>query len=275
MTKSLGIHVILAGVLGMAACGSNDGSSNSVNTAQSEAPPAATGSPATAETPGSALAPPVTSAPSTGTGSTAAPSVVPTPSVPPAPSVSATPPASVAREALPVYREVTIPSGTRLPLELLTTVSSETSKIEGPVRARLTRDVEIDGMVAIPSGTELRGVITEADRAGRVRGRARVAFRFTEAEVRGASERLRTNPVVLVGEASTKEDAAKIGGGAVAGAVIGGLLGGGKGAAQGAAIGGGAGTGVVLSTRGDEISLASGASVTATLATGLTLQVPR
>ena len=80
---------------------------------------------------------------------------------------------------------------------------------------------------------------------------------------------------MLVGEESKKDDAVKIGGGAAAGAVIGGILGGGKGAATGAALGGGAGTGVVLATRGKEVGLASGASVTATLADAVTVQIPR
>ncbi len=266
MTKYLGIHLILACVLGATACGNNDRVTSSQPVPQEGADSSAPGG-----TPGSALAP----AAGEPTSTAAAPTTPATMSAPPAAAAPATSPAPIVRDALPTFRELTIPSGTRLPLELLTTVSSETSRVEGPVRARLTRDVDIDGVVVLPSGTELRGVITEAERAGRVRGRSRVAFRFTEAEVRGAIERLRTNPVVLVGEASTKEDAAKIGGGAVAGAVVGGLLGGGKGAAQGAAIGGGAGTGVVLSTRGEDVSLGSGASVTATLATELTLQVPR
>ncbi|MEQ1758649.1 MAG: hypothetical protein ABL986_10045 [Vicinamibacterales bacterium] len=168
-----------------------------------------------------------------------------------------------------------VPTGTKLPLELLTAVSSDKSTVESAVRARLTRDVVIDGVAAIPSGTILTGVVTEADRAGRVKGRSRVAFRFTEADVRGTPERLRTESLVYIGEDSVKGDAARIGGGAVAGAVIGGILGGGKGAAEGAAIGGGAGTGVVLATRGKEVEVASGASVTATLAGPLTIQVPR
>ena len=127
----------------------------------------------------------------------------------------------------------------------------------------------------MPVGTELKGVVTEAERAGKVQGRSRLAFRFNEAEVRGTPESIRTNALVFVGEESKKEDAAKIGGGAAAGAVIGAILGGGKGAAQGAAIGGGAGTGVVLATRGKDVEVASGASVTATLSEPLTVQVPR
>jgi hypothetical protein len=90
----------------------------------------------------------------------------------------------------------------------------------------------------------------------------------------GAREELRTNPVTFEGEATKGEDATKIGAGAVGGAIIGGILGGGSGAAKGAAIGGAAGTGVVLATRGRDVTLASGADVDSTLATPFYVQVP-
>ena len=248
MTKNIKIHVILALSTVLAACSGGEG----VNTAQTDvAAPVEAPAEAPARSAGSRRS---------STEERTAPRVA-----------EARQPAP----ALPVYREVSIPAGTELPLELLTSVSSETSTVESEVRARLTRDIDVDGTTALPSGTTLTGVITEAERAGKVKGRSRLAFRFTEAEVRGTPERLQTNAIVLVGEASTKSDAAKIGGGAVAGAVIGGLLGGGKGAASGAAIGGGAGTGVVLATRGKDVERESGASVTATLAAPLILQVRR
>ena len=107
-----------------------------------------------------------------------------------------------------------------------------------------------------------------------MRGRARLAFRFTEAEIDGGREDLRTNPVSFEGEATRGEDATKIGAGAVGGAIIGGILGGGDGAAKGAAIGGAAGTGAVLATRGREVTLASGTDVTATLASEFSVRAP-
>jgi len=60
------------------------------------------------------------------------------------------------------------------------------------------------------------------------------------------------------GEGSKKRDAATIGGGAGVGAVIGAIAGGGKGAAIGAGAGAAAGTGVVLLTRGKDITLKRG-----------------
>jgi hypothetical protein len=169
---------------------------------------------------------------------------------------------------------VTVPAGTALPLELLTALSSETSQVETPVRARLRQAVVVDGYTALPAGTVLHGNVTEVDRAGRVQGRARLGFRFTEAEFNGGREDLRTNPITFEGEATKGEDATKIGAGAVGGAIIGGILGGGDGAAKGAAIGGAAGTGVVLATRGREVTLAAGTDIAASLATPLSVRAP-
>ena len=196
--------------------------------------------------------------------------VAPTEVADPTPSLNARPQQSAPRAQ---WREVTVPANTALPLELMTALSSETAQVETPVRARLRQGVTINGVTAIPAGTVFSGNVTEVERAGRVRGRARVAFRFTEAEINGVTESLRTNPIVIEGEATKGEDATKIGVGAGVGAAIGGILGGGDGAAKGAAIGGAAGTGAVLATRGREVELASGADISATLASPIDIRV--
>ena len=188
-----------------------------------------------------------------------------------APAETGAPAAVAPREE---FREVTVPAGTVLPLELLTPLASDTAQIETPVRARVRESISVNGFTAIPAGSTLIGVVTEVAESGRVSGKARLAFRFTEIEANGARDRIRTNPLTYEAEATKGEDATKIGAGAGIGAVIGGLLGGGKGAAQGAAIGGAAGTGVVLATKGKEVSLPAGTDVAATLSEPLTLQVP-
>jgi hypothetical protein len=169
---------------------------------------------------------------------------------------------------------VTVPANTSLALELMTAVSSETAQVETPVRGRLRQDVMVDGYRALPAGAVLNGNVIDVARAGRVQGRSRLVFRFTDVEVDGGHQDLRTNPITFEGEASKGKDAAKIGAGAVGGAIVGGILGGGSGAAKGAAIGGAAGTGVVLATRGQEVTLEAGTDIAATLATPYFVQVP-
>jgi hypothetical protein len=173
----------------------------------------------------------------------------------------------------PVYKEVTIPAGTTLRLDLKSSVASDSSKVEDTVRAALRQPVVVAGDTVLPVGTELVGTVTDVARSGRVKGRARVAYRFSS--LRHDSERydIATATIAHQAEATKKEDAKKIAIGAGAGAAIGALLGGGSGAAKGAAIGGGAGTGAVLATRGEEVRRGPGADVTTRLTAPLTLRV--
>jgi hypothetical protein len=172
------------------------------------------------------------------------------------------------------WHELAIPAGTVLPLELETALSSETAQVEAPVRAKLKQAVVVNGVTALPEGAIVSGHVTSAERAGRVKGRASLAFTFNQLRADNLSAAIRTAPLSYVGEASRGEDATKIGAGAVGGAIVGGIVGGGEGAAKGAAIGGAAGTGVVLATRGKEVELASGTDLAATLAAPLTIRVP-
>lgn len=185
------------------------------------------------------------------------------------PSPADAPPAAPRAE----WRALTVPAGTALPLELITAVSSATATVETPVQARVRQAVVVNGYTVIPARTILTGEVIHVERAGRVQGRSRLAFRFNAIRLASGSEDFRTNPLTYVGEATKGEDATKIGAGAGIGGIIGGIVGGGKGAAKGAAIGGAAGTGVVLATRGNEVTLASGTDLAATLASPFTIRV--
>jgi hypothetical protein len=171
------------------------------------------------------------------------------------------------------YREVTLPEGTVLPLTLESSMGSDTSHVEDAIRGSLRESVAVNGRRVLPAGTILSGNVTDVEQPGRVKGRARIAFRFTT--LRHDAERydIQTDAIERIGEATKGEDATKIGVGAGAGAALGALLGGGKGAAKGAVIGGAAGTGAVLATRGKDVRLESGAEVDARLASPLTVRV--
>ena len=181
--------------------------------------------------------------------------------------------AAAAAVGIPTYREVTLPAGTTLPLELKSAVASDTSNVEDVVRATLRRAITIGGQQVLPAGAEVVGAVTSAERSGRVKGRARVAFRFTSLEHAGDRYDIRTDSIARLAPATKGEDATKIGVGAGAGAAIGAVLGGGSGAAKGAAIGGAGGTGVVLATRGKEVRLAPGTTVNTKLTSPLTIRV--
>jgi len=189
--------------------------------------------------------------------------------------VAATQPAPPAA-AVPTadrFKEVTIPAGTRLSLTLENAISSDNSKPEDPVRAKLSHAIVVDGMTVVPEGAEVTGTVLDARRSAKVKGRGSVSLRFTQLRSAGKAHDIRTARISRVARATKGEDATKIGIGAGAGAVIGAVAGGKKGAAIGTAVGGGAGTGVVLATRGEEVRLGPGAAITTTLEAPVTILV--
>jgi len=170
-------------------------------------------------------------------------------------------------------REVTIPAGTTLTLRLGSTVSSKSSRVEDPVTATLRRAIVVDGVTVVPAGAVLSGHVIEATRSGRVKGRARIGVRFSNLRVGDTRYDIRTNPIARQARATKSEDTTRIGIGAGAGAVAGAIAGGRKGAAIGSAVGAAGGTGVVLATRGKEVSLGRGATVTTRLSEPLMIRV--
>jgi len=195
-----------------------------------------------------------------------------------APSAAATPaatPVSETSAAAPAYREVTLPAGTVLPVDLETSVGSDISRVEQPVHGRLRRAIVEHGVEVLPAGAAISGHVTAAQRPGKVKGVGYVAFRFTQLDTPGAgTSRISTALISRTAPATKKQDAMKIGAPAAAGAAIGAIVGGGDGAAKGAVIGGAAGTGYVLSTRGKEVRVGKGADLSVKLTAPLTVRVP-
>jgi hypothetical protein len=177
--------------------------------------------------------------------------------------------------AAEAWREITIPAGTTLPVVLDTTVGSDISRVEEPVRAHLSKPISVNGVTALPEGSVVNGVVTDAKRSGKVEGVAHVALRFETVSPRGEDERYRieTSSIGRTAHSTKKKDAVKILAPAAGGALIGGLAGGKKGVAIGTAAGAGAGTAYVMSTRGEEVHLAKGTPLTLKLAEPITIRV--
>ena len=104
---------------------------------------------------------------------------------PPSPSRSAPPE--------PELVELVVPADAVMGLQLETTVSSERAKVEDAVEARVTRDMRVGGRVAIPAGSIVHGTVTEVERGGKVRERARLSIRF-HTVVLGNGDRWRCAP---------------------------------------------------------------------------------
>lgn len=180
---------------------------------------------------------------------------------------------TAARE--PQTREVTLESGTSLPVVLDTPVSSEGSQVGDEVRGHLSKPIMVDGETVLGTGTVVDGVVSAVERSGRVKGRAHLAFRFEGLTPDGGARRpVAASPYARTAEATKKKDAVKVGAPAAGGALIGAIAGGKKGALVGGAIGAGAGGAVVMSTRGDEVHLVRGTVVTVRLTEALRIDVP-
>ncbi|HJU43526.1 MAG TPA: hypothetical protein VJ691_11950 [Vicinamibacterales bacterium] len=176
----------------------------------------------------------------------------------------------------PEFVDLTVPSDAVLGLQIERTISSELARVEDRVDARVTRDVRVADRIAIPAGSTVRGSVSEVDRGGRVKGKARLAIKFhTIVLADGTQLPLKTDPVVREGQSPGGESAAKVGGAAIGGAILGAILGGGKGAAIGGAVGAGAGTAAAMTNDRNPATLAAGTTVTVRMQAPITVTVQK
>ena len=193
----------------------------------------------------------------------AEPSPAPAPAVP-APAPAPTPETPRREEPVEHTTTVTVPAGRVLDVEFTKTLASNSSAPGESFRARVAHDVEEDGEVVIPAGSEILGQVTEAVPLRKVGGQAKLALRFTDLVLPSGATVPIDASFVQQGRSETGKDAAAIGGGAAAGAVIGHVLGKGnrsKGAVIGAIIGAAAGTAIASKTPGEEVVIPQGSVV--------------
>lgn len=188
---------------------------------------------------------------------------------------SANLPASSAGAMLPEpLDEVVIGRHSVIGIRLESPISSATARLEDRIAGRVTRDVIVDGRVAIPSGSLVDGVVTMVDRGGRFRERARVGIRFTSVTV---AEDMRvpieTETIFREGDPPGGEATSKVGSGAVIGAIIGAVLGGKRGAAVGAGAGAAGGTAVVMSSDANPATIPAGTTLTVRLSAPATVLI--
>lgn len=148
-----------------------------------------------------------------------------------------------------------IPVGQELDVRLQSELDSDTAQVEDRFEATTAVDLLVDGDVAVPAGSRLRGIVTAVDDADRIDRKGRLSLSFDQITVNGRSYPIRATLVEALESGGYKEDAAKIGAGAGVGAIIGGILGGVKGALAGILIGGG---GVIAATEGQDVVLPAG-----------------
>jgi len=98
--------------------------------------------------------------------------------MPPTEQPAAAPP-SDAPLATPVKKTYTVPSGTKVLLQLRSGINTKSAKPGDGVYLASTFPVVVGNKVMIPAGVYVQGVVDQVVRAGRVKGRAQLDMHFT------------------------------------------------------------------------------------------------
>jgi hypothetical protein len=166
---------------------------------------------------------------------------------------------------------MSVPAGTNFSVRMDRELSTRTASVGETFTATLSQALlAADGTMLVPAGATVRGRVTQASKSGRAGEQAQLRIDFTSVSFGGSTYSLSATTLTadarLVTRDSNVEQAAKVGGGAVAGAVLGRVLGkDARSTVAGAAIGAAAGTAVAIGTADVDAVIPSGATVTARL----------
>ncbi|MBZ5610709.1 MAG: hypothetical protein LAP38_20800 [Acidobacteriia bacterium] len=172
-----------------------------------------------------------------------------------------------------------IPRGAHVLLRVENSINTRTAQEGDFVYLRTASPISVDGTIAVPAGSYVQGVVTQAKRSGRVKGRAQLGIRL-ETLTLASGKVFKFSPHLtsvdaeetgqkVTGKESTIEqgpdmgkDAERIAILAGSGASIGGLADRSwKGAGIGAGAGAAVGLATVLLSRGKEVELRHGATL--------------
>lgn len=175
-----------------------------------------------------------------------------------------------------------VATGTRIPLGLINSISTKQAVEGDRVYLESVFPILVDGKIVIPPGSYVAGTVTQARRAGRLKGRAELFVRFDSltlpngvtrdfrARVGGldgrASEELDRSEGKIKGEGNKGGDARTVAETSAGGAALGAIIGSsssraGMGAGVGAAAGATASLVGVLMSRGPDAVLARGTTL--------------
>lgn len=187
-------------------------------------------------------------------------------------------------------REMTVPAGTQVLLQLKSPIDTKSARVGDGVYCQSTFPVTINNVVVIPAGTYVKGHITRVQRPGRIKGRAELLFNFNSmifpngytVDLPGTlqNEPGATNSKVADEEGTVRangqkgKDAGTVAKTAGTGAAIGAIsTGGARGAGIGAAAGGVVGLATVLLTRGQDVRIDQGTSLEMVIQRPLTVDI--
>jgi len=179
--------------------------------------------------------------------------------------------------AAPAYAQpngpVTIPQGTLLQLRTSEGLTSKRAKDGEPVQFTVIRDVAVGGVLALPKGATVHGVVSEVKNVGSgdLGGSSQLALRLTSLDLGGASYPLNSDLFKVKGPNKTGQTVGSAVGGGIIGTIIGCAVGRGAGCAIGAGAGVVAGTAASAASPGPGVWIPAEALVTFHLAAPLTV----
>ena len=148
-----------------------------------------------------------------------------------------------------------IPSGSELDVKLVTSLTSDTAKVEDAVEATTVVDLFRGDELMVPAGSRITGYVSSVERASRTERKGSMTIMFTRLTINGRTRTVNAHVTQALESDGIKGEVDRIGAGAGVGAIIGGILGGVKGAIAGVLIGGG---GVIAATEGKDVHLPEG-----------------
>jgi type IV secretion system protein VirB10 len=191
--------------------------------------------------------------------------------------------------AAPQGDQVVVAAGTRILLRLTNAVNTKHSAAGDKIYLQTAMPVFVNGRLAIPQGSYVVGSITESERAGRVKGKSGLNFRFETLTLPNGVSRdflSRAGSVDTAGSLDRKEgritgesgkgsDAKTVAGTTAAGTGIGTIAGAaagnyGMGMGIGAAAGAAAGLAKVFGSRGPDVTIPQGTTMELVLDRDLT-----
>ncbi|MGO8933412.1 MAG: BON domain-containing protein [Terracidiphilus sp.] len=173
-------------------------------------------------------------------------------------------PAPQAPAYQPASGPVTIPAGTLLQVRTSEPVDSKRARNGEPVQFTVIQDVIAGGVLAIPRGAIVHGVVTEAknEGSGHLAGSSVLALALTSLDLGGQSYPLNTDQFRVKGPNKAGQTVSNAAGGALIGALIGCAVGRGAGCAIGAGVGAAAGTTASAASPGPRVWIPAEALVT-------------
>jgi hypothetical protein len=195
----------------------------------------------------------------------------------PNPQYGQYPPQYAPTPAAPVYKPatgpVTLAPGTLLQLRTSETVDSKRAKSGEPVQFVVIQDVTMGGVLAIPRGAVVHGVVTESKNVGSgdLGGSSVLALTLTSLDLGGRSYPLDSDQFKVKGPNKAGQTVGSAIGGGVIGTIIGCAVGRGVGCAIGAGAGVAGGTAASAASPGPRVWIPAEALVTFHLKSPLTV----